>query len=39
MAANIREFRVPDSYKAKGIRYADEIIHKKPGKAAATGAA
>lgn len=39
VAANIREFRVPDSYKAKGIRYADEIIHKKPGKAAATGTA
>lgn len=36
VAANIRGFREPDSYKGKGIRYVDEIIRKKPGKAAAT---
>lgn len=36
VAANIRGFRTPDSYKGKGIRYSDEVIHKKPGKAAAT---
>ncbi len=36
VAADIRRFREPDSYKGKGIRYYDEVIHKKPGKAAAT---
>ncbi|MBI3599783.1 MAG: 50S ribosomal protein L6 [Nitrospinae bacterium] len=36
VAANIRDFREPDSYKGKGIRYSDEVIHKKPGKAAAS---
>ncbi|MEK6590816.1 MAG: 50S ribosomal protein L6 [Nitrospinota bacterium] len=34
-AADIRGFKRPDPYKGKGIRYADEVIHKKPGKAAA----
>lgn len=26
VAANIREYRKPDSYKGKGIRYADEVV-------------
>jgi len=33
MAARIRAFRPPDAYKGKGIRYAGEIVHLKPGKA------
>lgn len=33
MAANIRAIRRPDSYKGKGIRYAGEVVHLKPGKA------
>ena len=32
-AAEIRALRVPDHYKGKGIRYAGEKIHLKPGKA------
>jgi large subunit ribosomal protein L6 len=32
-AAEIRKLRVPDPYKAKGIKYADEIIRRKVGKA------
>ena len=34
-AARIRALRPPDSYKGKGIRYADEIVRKKVGKAGA----
>ena len=33
MAAEIRAIRPPDIYKGKGIRYAGEVIHLKPGKA------
>jgi large subunit ribosomal protein L6 len=33
VAAKIRHVRVPDPYKAKGIRYADERIRRKAGKA------
>ena len=33
MAARIRAVRPPDAYKGKGIRYAGEIVHLKPGKA------
>jgi large subunit ribosomal protein L6 len=33
MAANIRAIHPPDSYKGKGIRYAGEVVHLKPGKA------
>ncbi|MFC1970331.1 50S ribosomal protein L6 [Chloroflexota bacterium] len=33
MAAEIRKIRPPDAYKGKGIRYAGEIVHLKPGKA------
>jgi large subunit ribosomal protein L6 len=34
IAAQIRRFRPPDPYKGKGIRYANEIVRKKAGKAA-----
>ena len=33
-AAKIREFRKPEPYKGKGIRYIDEYVKIKPGKAA-----
>jgi len=33
MAAEIRAIRPPDAYKGKGIRYANEIVRLKPGKA------
>jgi len=33
MAARIRRIRPPDVYKGKGIRYAGEKVHLKPGKA------
>ena len=33
MAAEIRAIRPPDHYKGKGIRYAGEKVHLKPGKA------
>ena len=32
-AAEVREKRPPEPYKGKGIRYADEYIHRKEGKA------
>lgn len=34
-AANIRAIRPPEPYKGKGIRYQDEVIRRKQGKAAA----
>jgi large subunit ribosomal protein L6 len=34
-AARIRELRPPDSYKGKGVRYSDEKLKLKPGKAGA----
>lgn len=34
LASKIREIRVPDPYKAKGIKYAGEHIRRKVGKAA-----
>ena len=34
VAAEIRSLRRPDVYKQKGIRYADELLRKKAGKAA-----
>ena len=37
-AAEIRAFRKPEPYKGKGIKYSDEIIRRKAGKAAAKGA-
>ena len=33
-AANIRQFRPPEPYKGKGIKYEGEFIRKKAGKAA-----
>jgi len=33
-AATIRSFRPPEPYKGKGIRYIDEIVRRKAGKAA-----
>ncbi len=33
IAANVRKSLPPDAYKGKGIRYAGEILHLKPGKA------
>ncbi len=35
VAAEIRRLRPPDPYKAKGIRYSDEVIRRKVGKAGA----
>ncbi|MDR3242627.1 MAG: 50S ribosomal protein L6 [Clostridiales Family XIII bacterium] len=34
-AANVRGWRPPEPYKGKGIRYADEVIRRKEGKAGA----
>jgi len=34
-AAEIREFRPPEPYKGKGVKYTDEVIIRKAGKAAA----
>lgn len=34
VAADIREWRKPEPYKGKGIRYADEKVIRKAGKAA-----
>jgi len=38
-AAYLRRIKPPDSYKGKGIRYADEKITLKPGKAATAAGA
>jgi large subunit ribosomal protein L6 len=38
-AANVRRVRPPEPYKGKGIRYADEQVRRKVGKAFASGAA
>ena len=38
-AADIRKVRPPEPYKGKGIRYADEQVRRKVGKAFASGAA
>ncbi len=35
VAATIRQFRKPEPYQGKGIRYQNEIIRRKAGKAAA----
>jgi large subunit ribosomal protein L6 len=39
VAAKIRAARPPEPYQGKGIRYKDEVIKKKPGKAAKAGEA
>jgi large subunit ribosomal protein L6 len=36
-AANIRKVRPPEPYKGKGIRYADEVVRRKVGKAFTSG--
>ena len=38
-AADIRKIRPPEPYKGKGIRYADEHVRRKVGKAFASGSA
>lgn len=39
-AANIRKIRPPEPYKGKGIKYSDEVVRRKAGKAVkAAGAA
>lgn len=37
VAAQIRKIRKPEPYKGKGIKYSDEIVRRKAGKAAAKG--
>ena len=34
VAADIREFRPPEPYKGKGIRYEGEYVRRKAGKSA-----
>lgn len=34
IAAKIRDVRPPEPYKGKGIKYKDEVVSRKPGKAA-----
>lgn len=36
-AAEIRGFRPPEPYKGKGVKYVDEMIHRKAGKTAVGG--
>lgn len=36
MAADIRDVRPPEPYKGKGIRYTDEYVRRKAGKAGVT---
>ena len=38
VAADIRAARKPEPYKGKGVRYVDEVVRRKAGKAAAAGA-
>ena len=38
ISAQIRKLRKPERYKGKGIRYSDEVIKLKAGKAAGKGA-
>jgi large subunit ribosomal protein L6 len=35
VAAKIRSLRPPDVYKAKGVKYSDEVVRKKAGKTGA----
>ena len=37
VAADIRAFRKPEPYKGKGIKYAEEVIRRKAGKAGKAG--
>ena len=36
-AAKVRELRPPEPYKGKGVKYVEDVIKKKVGKAGATG--
>ena len=38
VAAEIRSLRPPEPYKGKGIRYSDEVVRRKAGKAGKVGA-
>jgi large subunit ribosomal protein L6 len=38
VAAALRELRPPEPYKGKGLKYAEERIHRKAGKTAGAGA-
>ncbi len=39
VAANIRKFKKPEPYKGKGVKYVEEVVRRKAGKAAkSTGA-
>ena len=37
VASRIRSLRPPEPYKGKGVKYADEVIKTKPGKAGKVG--
>lgn len=37
IAANIRKLRPPEPYKGKGVRYRDEVVRRKAGKAGKVG--
>jgi len=37
VCANLREIRSPEPYKGKGIKYKEEVIQRKMGKAGKTG--
>ena len=39
VAAAIRKLRKPEPYKGKGIKYSDEVVKRKAGKAFASGSA
>ena len=39
VAAKVRSYRKPEPYKGKGVRYVDEYVARKAGKAAGAGAA
>jgi large subunit ribosomal protein L6 len=39
VCAKLRELRPPEPYKGKGVKYVEEVIKRKVGKAAATGGA
>mgnify|MGYP001611753011 CR=1 FL=1 len=38
VAAEIRQVKKPEPYQGRGIRYVGEVIRRKAGKKAATGA-
>jgi large subunit ribosomal protein L6 len=38
VAAALRELRPPEPYKGKGMKYAEETVRRKAGKAAGAGA-